>query len=320
MDREQIYSSLLGFIIGDVLGVPFEFEDREIRKSNPVNTLESGGYWEQPIGTWSDDTSMVLCTIDSLSRGFNISDLGFQFYNWVYKKKFTPHGKVFDCGIQTRESLKEIYKSVQINHPITPLPRSDDENKNGNGSLMRVLPFGFYLVNHPIEQRWNIIDQVSSLTHSHIRSVIGCFIYSELVIELISGREKLDSYTKVKQRVNDFLIDKVPSKEMEIYRNILYSDIIQLEEPSIKSTPYVVYTLESVLWSFLRGKNYKESVLLGINLGGDTDTIGSLVGGLSGLLYGMKDIPYEWIDLLVKKDEILDLIDKFSKSLPSKLQ
>lgn len=315
MDKKKIHSSILGFTIGDVLGVPFEFDARETKKSNPVTTMVGGGYWEQPIGTWSDDTSMVLCTMDSLSRGYDISDLGLQFYNWKYKKKFTPHGKVFDCGIQTRQSLKEIYKSIQNNQPITPLPRSDNDRLNGNGALMRILPLGFYLVNHPIEQRWNIIDQVSSLTHSHIRSVIGCFIYTELVIELITGSEKFESYIRVKDRVSEFLMDKVPSLELDLYENILSGSIHQLDESSIKSTPYVVYTLEAVLWSFLRGNSYTESVLMGINLGGDTDTIGSLIGGISGLVYGINDIPKEWIDQVVKKDKIIEHISRFAESL-----
>jgi ADP-ribosylglycohydrolase len=315
MNTEQIYSSVLGFIIGDVLGVPFEFEEREIRKENPVTTMVSGGTREQPIGTWSDDTSMVLCTIDSLSRGYNISDLGLQFYNWLYKRKFTPHGKVFDCGNQTRTSLKEIYKSVLNDQPITPLPPSSDENSNGNGSLMRILPLGFYLQNHSIEERWEIINEVSSLTHSHIRSIIGCFIYTELVIDLIGGLDKWDSYQRMKERVNGFLRDKVSSTERDVYRNILSFDITQLEESSIRSTPYVVYTLESVLWCFLRGSNYRESVLMGVNLGGDTDTIGSLVGGLSGIVSGMSEIPEEWLDSIVKRDEIIDRINKFVESL-----
>ena len=316
MKTEQIYSSILGFIIGDVLGVPFEFEEREIRRKHPVTNMVGGGTWEQPIGTWSDDTSMVLCTIDSLSRGYNISDLGLQFYNWVYKKKFTPHGKVFDCGTQTRTSLKEIYKSIQSNQPITPLPRTENEKLNGNGSLMRILPLGFYLQNHDIQERWKIIQEVSSLTHSHIRSVIGCFIYTELVLDLIEPDNKLDSYQRMKERVSGFLIDKVPQSELKEYENILSSDISLFGESSIRSSPsYVVYSLESVLWCFIRGNNYRESVLTSINLGGDTDTIGSLVGGLSGLVYGMSGIPEEWVNSIVKRKEIIDQITKFVESL-----
>jgi ADP-ribosylglycohydrolase len=316
MNTKQIYSSILGFIIGDVLGVPFEFVERAVRRKHPVTTMVGGGTWKQPIGTWSDDTSMVLCTIDSLTRGYNIADLGLQFYNWVYKKKFTPYGIVFDCGDQTRASLKEIYKSVQSNQPVTPLPPTENEKLNGNGSLMRILPLGFYLQNHDIREKWKIIQEVSSLTHPHIRSVIGCFIYTELVLDLIETNNKWDSYQRMKGRVSGFLADKVPQSELKAYENILSSDISLFEESSIRSSPaYVVYTLESVLWCFLRGNSYRESVLTSINLGGDTDTIGALVGGLSGLVYGMEGIPDEWVNSIVKREEIIDQINRFVESL-----
>jgi len=313
MDKDKVVSSILGFIIGDSLGVPFEFESREKLKMNPVTTMVGGGSWDQPIGTWSDDSSMVLSTIESLSGGYDLNDLGHCFDNWLFKNHFTPHGEVFDCGIQTRESLKRIHNQIIKNQTITPLPPSSDEKQNGNGSLMRILPLGFYLQNHSIEERWEIIYDVSSLTHSHIRSIIGCFIYTELVIDLINGFGKLDSYQRMKERVSGFLTDKVPSHELDLYGRILGSDISTLKESEIRSTPYVVYTLESVLWCFLGQENFKDSVLTGVNLGGDTDTIGGLVGGLSGIVYN--DIPKKWIDVLVRKDEILELINKFVGSV-----
>ena len=313
MDRNKIKSSLYGFIIGDSLGVPYEFQSRDKMKRNPVTTMVGGGTWGQPKGTWSDDSSLVLSTLDSLSRGYNLSDLGYNFDSWLYSDHFTPHGEVFDVGNQTRISLSRIHSLINENKPITPLPQTTDDTQNGNGSLMRILPFGFYLQNYPIEERWNIINEVSSLTHPHIRSVIGCFIYSELVMELMVGGNKIDSYNRMKVRVSEFLKDRISSSEMEIFGRIFKSDIRNLKEVELQSTPYVVYTLESVLWCFLNQDNFKDSVLTGINLGGDTDTIGSLIGGLSGIIYD--DIPKEWINSLVKEEEIFEVVDLFIDTL-----
>jgi ADP-ribosylglycohydrolase len=313
MDRNKIKSSLYGFIIGDSLGVPYEFNTREKMKRNPVTTMVGGGTWSQPKGTFSDDSSMVLSTLDSLSRGYNLSDLGYNFDNWLYSNHFTPHNEVFDCGNQTRQSLSRIHSLINENKPITPLPPSYDETKNGNGSLMRILPFGFYLQNYPIEERWKIINEVSSLTHPHIRSIIGCFIYTELVMDLVNDMDKVNSYNKMKDRVSEFLKDKISLNEMVIFNRILKSDIRILREDELQSTPYVVYTLESVLWCFLNRNNYKDSVLTGINLGGDTDTIGSLIGGLSGIIYN--DIPQEWKNSLVKKEEIFEVVEFFIDNL-----
>lgn len=76
----------------------------------------------------------------------------------------------------------------------------------------------------------------------------------------------------------------------------------------------MIHTLEAVLWCFLNQNNYTNAVLTGVNLGEDTDTIAALIGGLVGITY--KDIPTKWVDLLVKKKEILNLIDLFIKTLP----
>ena len=179
---------------------------------------------------------------------------------------------------------------------------------------MRILPFGFYLHNYPIEKRWEIIDEVSSLTHSHIRSIISCFIYSELVLELMVGDDKLDSYKRMQIRVTNFLIGLVPISELDLFERILKSDIRNLNESGVRSSAYVIDTLEAVLWCFLCQNNYKDAVLTGVNLGEDTDTIGALTGGLSGLTYN--DVPARWVDLLVKKKEILGIIEMFVKTLP----
>ena len=73
----------------------------------------------------------------------------------------------------------------------------------------------------------------------------------------------------------------------------------------------MVDTLEAVLWSFFNTASYEESVLTAINLGGDTDTIGALVGGLAGLYYGFTAIPDRWNQNILKKKEIADLASEY---------
>lgn len=314
MISKKIESSIIGFIVGDALGVPFEFLSRAKLKLKPVTTMTEGGSWDQPLGTWSDDTSMVIATLDSLPFGYSLEDLGQHFDDWLYQKHYTPHGKVFDIGSQTKEGLNRIHKLIKEHRSITPLPPGIDEKNNGNGSLMRILPFGFYLQKFPIEKRWEMINEVSSLTHPHIRSVIGCFIYSELVIELMVGDDKLDSYKRMQDRVSKFLVGIVPLSELDLFERILNSEIRYLTESEIRSSSYVIHTLEAVFWCFLSQNNFKDAVLTGVNLGEDTDTIGALIGGLAGITYN--DIPTRWVESLVKKQEILRLIDVFIKTLP----
>ena len=82
---------------------------------------------------------------------------------------------------------------------------------------------------------------------------------------------------------------------------------MNLEENKIKSSGYVVDTLEAAIWYFLNTDSYKDCVLKAVNLGDDTDTVGAIVGGLAGLYYGIDGIPKEWIDIIPKKDWIMKL-------------
>lgn len=311
MDSGKIKSSLWGFVVGDALGVPYEFYTRQKMKLNPAKTMTGGGSWGQLVGTWSDDTSMVLATLDCLSVRYDLTLLGSNFCQWYYLNEYTPHGEVFDCGIQTKAGIKRINSFIKLNQRVTPMPPETDDKKNGNGSLMRILPFAFYLIDHPIEYRFKVINEVSSLTHSHIRSVISCFIYSELVSELLTNDNRFSAIQEMQSKVFGFLENRIPTNELVLFDRILKSDIINLKEKDIKSGTYVLETLEAVIWCFLRGENFRESLLTAVNLGGDTDTVAALVGGLAGINFGLENIPRDWVEVLKNKKAILEFIDRF---------
>ena len=84
-----------------------------------------------------------------------------------------------------------------------------------------------------------------------------------------------------------------------------------LSEDEIKSTGYVVHTLEAALWCFLNTDSYEECVLKAVNLGDDTDTTGCVAGGLAGVLYGTDAIPAEWIAALPRQDDLTKLFQTF---------
>ena len=88
----------------------------------------------------------------------------------------------------------------------------------------------------------------------------------------------------------------------------------ELNEDDIKSSGYVVDTLEAAVWCFLNTDNYKDCVLKAVNLGEDTDTVGAVAGGLAGLYYGLEEIPEEWINLLPKKEWIIELAGKMRRN------
>ena len=88
-------NALIGFVIGDILGVPVEFVDRELLLVNPVVGLRDYGTHNQPLGSFSDDTSMTLCTIESLINQYTLEEVMILFSKWCYNNYMTSHGVTF---------------------------------------------------------------------------------------------------------------------------------------------------------------------------------------------------------------------------------
>lgn len=315
-DKTHVADALIGFAIGDALGVPVEFKSRTEREQNPVTGMLEYMQHNQPAGTWSDDSSMVFCTTESLCNGYDIEDIATHFSKWMNHRFWTPRGRVFDIGIQTSKAIQRIDRLLELGLRIKPIPETGvNERENGNGSLMRVLPLAFYLQNKDIEERFRIVREISGLTHSHIRAVLGCFIYVEFAIGLINGEDNYRVYGELRRTLPGFFQGKASKSEIDYYSRILEHNIAECSEIEILSSPYVVHSLEAALWCLMRGNNYRESVLMAVNLGDDTDTIGALTGGLAGLHYGLDQVPGEWMDVLVRKDDILELATRFEESL-----
>jgi len=316
---DSIQDSFIGFAVGDALGVPVEFETREWLQENPVQGMVGGMRYNQPPGTWSDDSSMVFSTAESLCRGYELEDIARQYSKWRNERFWTPRGRVFDIGIQTNKAIDRIDRFLEMELRIRPIPELGvNEKENGNGSLMRILPLAFFLKDKSAEEGYRIIREVSALTHSHARAVIGCFIYVRFILSLLEGKDKYRAYTELRNFIPDFCSKNTGSNEHEHYSRILDNNIADFPEATIRSSAYVLHTLEACLWCVMRNDNYKDTVLQAVNLGEDTDTVAALAGGLAGILYGRDHIPGEWMAVLARKEDILDLSERFSGSLQQK--
>ncbi|KPE50516.1 ADP-ribosylglycohydrolase family protein [Chryseobacterium indologenes] len=309
--ENMVKAGIFGVCIGDALGVPVEFRSREQLKRSPVTKMRALGTHHQPAGTWSDDSSLALCLADSLCNGYNPENIALKFLQWYNAEIWTPHGHVFDIGIATRQAIYKISKGL-----APQLCGGISEYDNGNGALMRILPLLFYIKNFKIEQRFDIIKEVSSITHAHIRSVLACFIYLELLLEIVNGAEKNKAYEKMQSSLIHFL-DYNPvcsQNEIDQFERILKNHIADYPEDEIKSSGYVLHSLEASLWCFLNSESYSEAVLKAVNLGEDTDTTGAITGGIAGIYYGFGNIPKEWVDELVRKDDIAALCKKLGNT------
>lgn len=312
-----ILDGILGLCVGDALGVPFEFSSREDLKKDSVTKMRSHGTYDQPIGTWSDDTSMSLCLVDSLIGGLNYYDIMKKFLEWYTEGEYSPHGEVFDIGAATKKALLRFSEGI---HPLNCGGRQ--EMDNGNGSLMRILPILFYLRAHygdalkKNDEVYTIIHNVSRLTHAHPRTLIACGIYiniAALIAQKLSMEEAV--HTGVQHAFDYYSQRSEYEPELHHFSRLNATDFKNIPEKDIHSTGYVVHTLEASIWSLLNSSNYKDAVLKAVNLGNDTDTIATVAGGLAGLHYGADSIPKEWIDNIVRKDFIVNLCNRLDTSL-----
>lgn len=310
--ENAVKAGIFGVCIGDALGVPVEFKRREDLKRFPVTVYLAYMSWNQPKGTWSDDSSLTLCIADVLAKGYDLEKIGQSFVKWNKYGHWTAHGKLFDIGGTTRHSIARLIKgeSARFSGNIF-------EEDNGNGSLMRTLPLAFYLKDEEdIEKLYQTVKEVSAITHGHFRSVFACFMYVVFAIELIKGKSKKEAYEHMQKEALEYAdINGFNPKEIELFHRVLKNDISTYPEEEIKSGGYVLNSLEASLWCFLNSETYAEAVLKAVNLGEDTDTTGAITGGLAGIYYGFENIPEEWVSELVRKDDIEVLCEKFQKKL-----
>ena len=312
-DRNLWLSGVMGLVVADALGVPVEFKSREEIKCDPVKDMRGYGTYNMPPGTWSDDSSMTLATLDSMIRCGEIDykDIMDCFCRWEGMGEYTPFGNAFDIGCTCMEA---IYDYVSRGDYETC--GCADEWANGNGSLMRILPVCLYAYykekNHRIslDQAMELVHKVSSLTHTHARSKIACGIYYHMIKSILehegilqeclqNGIDEAILYYQEKPEYRD---------ELDKYHSLFDLDEFGfLNEESIKSSGYVVDTLEAAVWSLITTNSYEEAVLKAVNLGKDTDTVGAVTGGIAGIYYGYGAVPQKWVMQIPRREWLEDM-------------
>lgn len=304
-------AGIIGLAIGDAMGVPIEFFKREDLLKNPVTTMLEEQSHFVPKGSWSDDTSLNLALIDSINnkKCIDLYDISRNFIEWGENGKYTPTGKMFGIG---RTTLKAIARMERGDIELEKCG-GDTESENGNGSLMRILPVAYYCFGKKYDDNevYDLVKRISSLTHAHEISIMGCYIYVKFALDLLDGKDIKTAYKNIKKLKYQYFSDYCKSN----YSRIIKGNIGKLKLEEIKSSGYVVDTLEATIWTLLNTKSYNQAIIGSINLGGDADTIGACTGGLAGIFYGLDSINKSWQNDLIKYNYIIDMCNKFNEVL-----
>lgn len=308
-------NGMMGVVVGDALGMPVQFVDRVELKNNPVETMEGYGTYNMPPGTWSDDSSMALATLDSIREigDINYSDIMERFVRWTFYGEYTPAGKAFDQGNTCVEAICNYVREKDYK-----ICGKTGEWANGNGALMRIMPACLYAYEKVLCKDWDLkqalecVHQTSALTHNHLRSKMACGIYYFIIKNIIEGSGNLIERLQngIDDAVRFYHGDIVNYVELAYYTRLFHLDeFAKCSEETIKSSGYVVDSLEAAIWSLITTDSLEECLLKAVNLGDDSDTVGAIVGGLATLFYGYDSVPEEWRKQIIKGEEIIALCE-----------
>ncbi len=314
MNKSNIWlDGIMGVVVGDALGVPVEFKERQELRNDPVETMRGYGSFNLPAGSWSDDTSMTLATLDSLKNGFNRHDIMRNFIQWIRQAEYTPFGNVFDVGNICYRAIAKYELLGDIEHC-----GCDKDYENGNGSLMRILSACLYFYQKQKEEGMSDeeaikhIHSVSALTHAHIRSLIACGLYYFMIKSILDNEGTLMERLQIGVNAGFYFYKSVDTDADELNHFKRIRDLKEfsvIPEDDIRSTGYVLDTLEAAVWCLINTDSYKTCTLKAVNLGDDTDTVSAITGGLAGLYYGYRNIPKEWLNTIQKREWIEGMCD-----------
>ena len=307
-------NGIMGVVVGDALGCPVQFETREEVAAHPVTGMRGYGTFHLPEGSWTDDSSLTLALLDSIRRkkDIDLADIMENFMKWLYNGEFTPYGQSYDIGRGTRLAIDRYRRERN-----TALCGGEEESNNGNGSLMRILPVCIYCSEMKSKGTYSdrnaieMVHAVGSLTHAHIRSNIACGLYYFMADQILNGSGSLQDrlqagLTQGFAFYESFLTDPADARNLHHYDRLRdLAAFSEADEGKIKSTGYVVDSLEAAVWSLITANGFEESLLKAVNLGDDADTVGAIAGGLAGLYYGYSAIPESWL-LAVRRREWIE--------------
>lgn len=325
--KDTVKNIIYGVAIGDAAGCPVQFFERGDVKKLLLNITDMVGHgtYNKPTGTWTDDTSMTLALADSLAdtmalgKDVDYADIMKRFGAWLFDNEYTTEKRAFDMGQTCSVAIFNFRKGIPA---IECGGKRIDQN--GNGSLMRISPIVFYLQKKfgPnlleneafVDAAFEVIQNVSSLTHAHPVAKLGCCIYCTFILEVLNGRKKSDLRESVLKTIRDYVLRKSEFTDAATYWERLFApDFLESGEESIKSSGYVVDTLEAAIWCFFNTENYRDCIIKGVNLGDDADTVCAVSGGLAGLYYG--EFPDDWIEKLRGKEMLDQIAGKLEAAL-----
>jgi ADP-ribosyl-[dinitrogen reductase] hydrolase len=290
---DRAMGCLAGLAVGDALGTTLEFQPPG--SFEPIDDMAGGGPFHLKAGQWTDDTSMALCLAESLLEcgRFDLRDQAERYVRWWREGHLSATGACFDIGNTVSSALSSFLRSGN------PASGSPNPQAAGNGSIMRLAPVPIFYKN--ATEAVDLSVESSRSTHQAAACLDACRYLGGILWGLIRGATKEEVLGPCYVPAGCS-----PGRLMPAIAAIAEGSFKGKEPPEIRGTGYVVQSLEAALWAFHRSENFKDGVLLAVNLGDDADTTGAIYGQIAGACYGLDGIPAGWLEKLHGRDLILD--------------
>lgn len=303
-EAERLEGAIWGHLVGDALGVPYEFLPPEAIREVIFGARGTHG---RPPGTWSDDGSLMLALLDSLVAWdgdggrtlvrFDPADQALRIRRWFDEGAYTPGGEgCFDVGNATRAAIEAFRAGVPAEDAGSTLP-----NALGNGSLMRILPVA--LAGRGLDDATLVAWAVtaSAVTHGAPLARVACALYVLLATRLF---QTPDQPAAALTGAREALQAQVAGGPLEG----ALGELLAWDRRT--GGGHVADAFWSA-WEALAGADsYAAAVTRAVRLGHDTDTTAAIAGGLAGIRWGIGGIPQAWLAAMRGRDLVGPLVDR----------
>jgi ADP-ribosylglycohydrolase len=303
--RSRVLGSLYGLLVGDALGVPYEFlPPAALPRLHEIEMEPPPGFWRAhrgvPPGTWSDDGALALALLDALLEEGrpDAAAIAARIVAWAREGRYAVDGEVFDIGGQTGTAVRRLERGVEPTEA-----GGTDEWANGNGSLMRVAPLAFW--HQGTDAELAEAAHLQSLpTHAHPRSQVACAVLSLTLRRILDGNIGPE----------EALEDAAATLAAHYAARTPFADELRsLMDAPQRQTPtgsgYVVDTLWSAMHA-VRERDFESALRAAIAFGNDTDTTACVAGAIAGALHGIEAIPPRWMQALRGKKIVEPLAER----------
>ncbi|ADP10122.1 ADP-ribosylglycohydrolase [Erwinia sp. Ejp617] len=294
LDRAK--GALVGLAVADAVGTTLEFLPRD---QQFVSDMVGGGPFQLKAGEWTDDTSMALCLAETYLDLGRLDLTGFRnrLVNWYRHGVNSANGTCFDIGNATRYALEQYLLQGADWFGNT------EPHSAGNAAIIRLAPAAIFQ-RHSLLRTLHDAEQQGRATHGALESLDASRLLARALCLLLNGADKRTVMAPALCPFNA--------------RTALINagEYQQKSREQIRSSGYVIDTLEAAMWAVWQTDNFRDAVLLAANLADDADSVAATAGQIAGALYGYSAIPLEWRKKLVEEPRIALLAQQLFAAAP----